>query len=258
MTSSTKPLKLSAHLAIDAQRKKADNQKITELHRLTQNPTTTSGMIKVYIPVAEDGQTFPPDSKKVQTRAREALEQLGEVLADLINTTGTKDASNTIAKADVVLDGEVLIHDAPVTFLLFLEKQLKDLRTFVDKMQELDPAHDWTFDLANNYYKTGVVMAQKTAKIQDTVVVVQATDKFPAQTKDTVKDVVVGHWATTQLSGAIPRSDKEGLLRRITRLEEAVKTAREQANLVEVIRVEVGQRLADYLLGPAILAPAKG
>ena len=70
--------------------------------------------------------------------------------------------------------------------------------------------------------------------------------------RDQIRDVVVGHWETTQLSGGIPHSDKEAILRRLTRLEEAVKTAREQANTVEIIPVEIGQVLMDLVLGPTI------
>jgi len=157
-----------------------------------------------------------------------------------------------VAKADVVLDGMVLIKDAPPVFLLFLEKSFRDLRTFLEKMLELDPALDWTFDPVTSVYRSATILTQKTAKIQDTITVVPPTDKHPAQIKDVVRDVVVGQWATTQLSGGIPISEKEAILRRITRLEEAVKTAREQANLQEVTRVEVGQSLMDFILGPFV------
>lgn len=250
MTSKT--LRLSAHLAIDSRRRKQAHETITELHRQTQLPAVMTGIIKTYVSATEEGQTYPSESKRVQLRARDAIEQLSEALAGLINTTGTKDYTNSIARADVVVDGKVLIKEAPPPFLLFLEKELRDLRTFIEKILELDPAQEWTYDAANGVYRTPATMTQKTAKIQDTVVVVQATDKFPAQVKDVTKDVVVGQWATTHLSAGLPRSEKEAILRRITRLEEAVKTAREQANLTEVVTVEVGQDVVQYLLGPSI------
>lgn len=249
---STKPKKLCAHLSILTRRQKDAVDKTTDLHRRTTNATIMTGRIRTYTPKAEDAQIPPSESQPVQLRALDALEQFGEAMSDIINTVGTREVTNMVAKADVVLDGKVLIKDAPPTFLLFLEAKLRDTRTFVEKMLELDPAQTWTFDAGQGVYKSEKIIKHTTAKVQDTVVVVQATDKFPAQVKDVVKDVVVGHWETTQLSGGIPRSDKEAILRRITRLEEAVKIAREQANTAEVVSVEVGQSLMDHLFGPTI------
>ena len=49
----------------------------------------------------------------------------GKVLA-------TQDFANCQAKANVVVDGQTILKEVPVTHLLFLEKQLVDLRTFID------------------------------------------------------------------------------------------------------------------------------
>ena len=38
-----------------------------------------------------------------------------------------------MAKADLVVDGVTLAKDLPVTYLLFLEKQLTELKAFVSK-----------------------------------------------------------------------------------------------------------------------------
>ena len=64
----------------------------------------------------------------------------------LFDITATKDWANCTARANVVLDGKPLLEDVPATYVLFLEKQLSDLHTFVGKMSELDPGSDWSVD----------------------------------------------------------------------------------------------------------------
>ena len=70
----------------------------------------------------------------------------------------TKDKANCNARADVKVDDTVIVKDAPVTFLLFLEKQLNDLKTFVGKIPTLSSDEDWTFDANANLYKTQSIL----------------------------------------------------------------------------------------------------
>jgi hypothetical protein len=83
-----------------------------------------------------------------------------------MDITATKDYANCHASADVVLDGQVLIQSAPATYLLFLEKQLSDLHTFVDKMPTLDETDDWTRDENSTLFKTAAIPTQRTKKVQ--------------------------------------------------------------------------------------------
>ncbi len=244
-------IKLNAHLAVDSRRRKAAHETITNLHKQTQSAQLMTGLTKTYTPTQDDGQPFPPEVKRVQIRVQDALAKVGEALTDLLNTTAIKDFTNMIAKADVVVDGKILLEGAPVTYLLFLEKELRDLRTFVEKFFELDAASEWVFNPNTGLHQTPPVTTQKTAKIQEAVVVVQATDKFPAQVKDQTRDVVIGNWTIVNHSGGMSASQKEKLLRRITKLEEAVKNARERANLVEIVEVSPGQALMKFLLDDA-------
>jgi len=47
-----------------------------------------------------------------------------------------------------------LLADVPVTYLLFLEKQLTDLRTFVDKLPVLDPSVVWLQDPSSGDWRS--------------------------------------------------------------------------------------------------------
>jgi hypothetical protein len=149
----------------------------------------------------------------------------------------------------VVVDGRTLIKDAPATYLLFLEKQLADLHTFVAKMAELDPGSDWNVDPGTGLFKTEPTATQRTKKLQRPIVLYDATEHHTAQTQLITEDVIAGQWVTIKYSGAIPAPRKKQLLNRIERLSNAVKFAREQANAVETSDLKVGRGVFDYLFG---------
>ena len=58
----------------------------------------------------------------------------------------TQDMGNTHAKADIKVNGQTILPNVPVTYLLFLEKQVVDLETFVTKLPSLDPSEVWEAD----------------------------------------------------------------------------------------------------------------
>src|SRR5439155_26486740 len=157
--------------------------------------------------------------------------------------------TNCTARADVVLDGQPLLTQVPVTYLLFLEKQLVDLHTFVRKLPVLDAADSWTYDASADCWATEPVQTGKTKKVPRNHVKAEASEKHPAQVEMYYEDVVVGHWKTVKFSGALPARRVNELLERVEKLQQAVKFAREEANGVDVTDQEVGDRVFRYLFG---------
>ncbi len=137
----------------------------------------------------------------------------------------------------------------PATYLLFLEKQLQDLHTFIAKMAELDPGSDWSVDPGTGLYKTEATLTQRTRKVQRPITLYEATKEHPAQTQLITEDVIAGSWITIKYSGAMPAPRKKQLLARIEKLSNAVKFAREQANAVEATDKKLGKEVFDFLFG---------
>jgi len=239
--------KINQILAIEKNKKTMLHKEITELHRQTQQPAVMTGHTKTFVPKEEDGETYPPEDRKVQLLHQDALDDLCDRLAALMDVTAAKDWSNCRARADVVVRGETFLKEVPVTYLLFLEKELTDLQTFVAKMVELDPALNWTFDPNSGQYRSDSTTTHKTKKLQKPIVLYPATPEHPAQTQLTTEDVVIGHWTTTNFSGAIPRPKKRRLLERIQELHDAVKFAREHANSLEAEEPRVGKKILAYV-----------
>ena len=152
-----------------------------------------------------------------------------------MNIVARKEWSNAsgATKANVEVDGKVLLEEVPVTYLLFLEKILTDFRTEMTKMPVLDASDVWSLDNESGLYKTAEVVQHRTKKTQKPVVMLQPTPEHPGQAVMVTEDVQVGTWGTVKSSGAMKAEDKRQILDRIEKLMNAVKQAREEANSVE-------------------------
>lgn len=241
--------KLHQVLAVEKGVKSRALRNLTEAYKSVQKPDFFNGMAKTYKANSEDGDQFPPEHKKVQIIASELLKDTSRSLIELFDVTAQKDYANCGARADVTVEGESqpVLRDVPVTLLLFLEKQLTDLHTFVSKIPVLDPAEDWSFDGNANIYKTPSTLTTKTKKLQKPIVLHPPTKEHPAQTQLITEDVIVGHWETIKHSGSLPGPQRADLLERIEALNKAVKFAREAANAAEAPKREIGRAIFDYL-----------
>ncbi len=240
--------KLNQVIAIEKGVKSRVYGEITDIHKTSQKPDLFNGFVKTYRKKDEEGEDYPPERKKVQMIADAMLSRAAELLTELFDVTATKDWGNCHAFADVEVDGQVLIKDAPVPYLLFLEKQISDLHTFVEKMPVLDEADDWSKDENSGLYKTSAIPTHRTKKVQKPIVLYEATKEHPAQTQIISEDIVVGYWDTVKHSGALPAPRKQLLLERIEKLAKSVKYAREQANAAESENQKIGKQIFDFLL----------
>jgi hypothetical protein len=240
-------VKLNQVIAIEKGVKSRALQEITEAHHSLQKPAILSGISRTYRPKDEEGEQLPPEATRVQMKAEEIIQKTSDVLTKLFDVVATKDWANCEAKADVVVDGNVLLSQVPATYLLFLEKQLVDVHTFIKKLPVLDASETWGFDASADCWATEPVQTTKTKKIPRNHVKAEATEKHPAQVEVYYEDVIVGNWRTVRFSGSLPAKRVNELLGRVDRLQEAVKFAREEANNLEVKEQKIGEKVFNYL-----------
>lgn len=236
-------MKLSQVIAIEKGIKTKAQAEVDVIYKAAQKPALFEGATKVYKKKAEDDEDVPGQKAIVQIKAKDALRDIASRWQGLFDVTAQKDFANCVAKADVVVDGTPLLTGVPITYLLFLEKQLTDLYTIISKFPTLDPAEVWQFDAAGSVYVTEPTLTTRTKKVNKAIVLYPATDKHPAQTQLVVEDVSVGTWEQRRFSGALPQDEKRTLLDKVERLQHAVKTAREAANTVDAPKVEVGAKV---------------
>jgi hypothetical protein len=247
MTYGRRVPKLNQIIAVEKGVKSRSFADLTEAHHKVQKAPLLAGISRTYQPKDEEGEQLPPESTKVQIRAEEVLREIATTLTRLFDVTATKDATNCVAKANVVVDDEPLLTDVPVATLLFLEKQLADLHTLVKKLPVLDTAESWSFNDSADCWSTEPVRTIRTKKVPRNHVKAEATEKHPAQVEVYYEDIAVGYWTTVKFSGALPATRVAQLLERVEKLQQAVKFAREEANGVTALDRHLGDKVFGYL-----------
>jgi hypothetical protein len=242
--------KLNQIIAIEKGVKNRSFTELTEAHHGVGKAALLAGLSRSYQPKDEEGEQLPPEATRVQVRVEEALRATAKSLTRLFDVTLTKDSANCQATADVTVDGQVLLGDVPVTYLLFLEKQLTDLYTFVRKLPVLDAAEAWSFNPSADCWSTEPVRTVRTKKVPRNHVKAEATEKHPAQVEVYYEDVPVGYWTTVKFSGALPATRVAQLVERVEKLLNAVRVAREEANGLEIVDRTAGDKVFGYLFGP--------
>jgi len=241
--------KLNQIIAIEKGIKSRSFQELTEAHHALQKTTLLAGISRTYRPKDEEGEQLPSESNRVQVRAEEIIRKTTEILSKLFDVTATKDWANCKAAADVVVDGKLLLSKVPASYLLFLEKQLVDIHTFVRKLPTLDTSEEWKFDPSADCWASEPNQTVKTKKVPRNHVKASATDKHPAQVEVYYEDVIVGYWRTVKFSGSLPAQKVNELLAKVEKLQQAVKFAREEANNLEVEDQKVGEKVFNYIFG---------
>lgn len=244
---------LSVLLALEKGARERAHQAKTALHREAQKPQLYDGLARVYSPRDDDGEVLPPENQHVRAHADDVLRQLADLLRRPWDLTATRDQTNRKAVADVTVTlgsglEATLLTDVPAVHLLWLEKQLADLHTFVAKMPVLDPGEQWTYDSALGHHRSEPKQTRHTKKVRRAHVLYEATEHHPAQVEPYTEDDAPGTWTTTKFSGALPWDRQRELLDRVVLLRDAVKAARERANLVQVVDVREADVLLRYVL----------
>lgn len=241
--------KLNQIVAVVSGKKTRNEKEFGDLNKLLQKHELFSGFNRTYEPLEQGGESLPPESKVAVKSVQEISSDAQAILVDTMDAVATQEKGNCGAKSDVLVDGDVVLSDVPIAVLLYLEKQLNDLHTFVGNFPTLDPAEQWKVDTNTGSYITDAVKAHRTKKIARPIVLYDATPEHPAQTQMIQEDVLAGYWTTIKNSTAIPASEKRAMLSRIGKLQEAVKVAREEANGIDVINFQIASPVLNYIFG---------
>ena len=240
--------KLHELVAIEKGVKQRCYNEITEIHNRSKSPDLFKGLHKEYKPLDEAGEKLPAETAKVQHTVADSLRRAAKLESEAIDVRASKDASNCLAKADVIVAGVTLAKDVPVSTLLDLEKRFKDCAKFISELPEQDSSEDWEVDPNDKQmFRTDVKQTHRTTKITDFKTVAAATEQHPAQVVQISKDVIAGYWHLRKFSGAISRDRKRELLDECNKRVDAIKQARERANATDAVSLEIGTSLFDFL-----------
>lgn len=239
--------KLNQIIAVVNGRKTQAKSLIEDIFHRLQKKELLQGLVRTYHPKDENGEQLPDERKGVQVVVPNAIDEAITEWVTLCDVVATQDMGNTLAKANITVDGTPLVKDVPVTHLLFLEKQLVDLSTFITKLPTLDPADNWVWDSNAGHYRSDVSETTRTKKVPKAFVKYDATPNHPAQVDVFNEEVQIGTYKLTKFSGAIPAQSKTQYQNRVRKLQEAVKCAREEANSTSIQDVQEGQAIFNYV-----------
>ena len=117
-------VRLCQVVALEKGTKNRVHQGFTEVHHNLMKPALLSGISRAYTPKDDDGEKFPSESTKVQLNAEDGIKRAKALLTEPFDITATKDYTNCVAKADVVVDGKTLARNAhgfsPLSLVLCL------------------------------------------------------------------------------------------------------------------------------------------
>lgn len=248
-------MKLCEAIAVLKGIKSQTYAQMTELDKLCQKELLFKGLSKTYEPLDADDPDRPDgETSLVQQSAEEIAGSIRDALTRYFDANAAVEVGNTHAKADVVVEGETILKDVPVTYLLFLEKQLNDLHTAVGRMPVLSPEFAWHHDAGRNCFSSDEVKKVRTKKTPR--VVMTATSKTTAKDGSVTEqqqgqvlqeDLPVGYWHTTYFSAALEPARRKQLLARINKLRDAVKQARERANGDKIEQPKFGDPLLGWI-----------
>lgn len=191
------------------------------------------------------------EHKAMVTTVPKKLEYTGHSFKAYLDAILQKESTNQKACADLVLDGEMMLKDAPATFLLALENKLKFYRALCDDIPTWAPGIDW---VADNAAGEGVYKALhpetslKTEQIIKPQVLYPATKEHPAQVDKISEQVPVGLFTRTRWTGTISPAQKSKLLGAVDNMIREVKQARMKANETPIVEGKIGEKLFNKIM----------
>jgi hypothetical protein len=238
----------------------AERARTTTLESFRSKQTHYTGLRRTFRPFAVEenaddqaAERLEAETKLAKTVASE-LEGALSIVAEAMTVGFQVDEANTRARADVVVDGETIASDMPATFLLQLERRLREIRSVFREAPTFDPVRLWTADPdadRAHVLRTEPVATIRKARARKYNVMVEATKEHPAQVDVVEVDEAVGEIRSYEWTGKLSIAKKTALVDQVDKLIAAVKQARSRANTVEVnTEIKIGKALAKFMLRP--------
>lgn len=189
-----------------------------------------------YFDEAQAATLNTTESKAMVTTVADKLDYMAPMVARYWDVYLSKEATNQEARADLVVDGQVIWANVPATVLLGLETKLKEIRPVYQAIPTLAPGVFWEKDATAGegvYRSRDPEVRFVTQNVLTAVELSPATKEHKAQVQAVPKDVPVARREVTQQSGMLSPAEKSDLLERIDLLIRAAKVARQQANNID-------------------------
>ncbi|MCK5535641.1 MAG: hypothetical protein KAI79_02380, partial [Bacteroidales bacterium] len=201
MTSNTA---LHEILAVETGLAETANRTQKETTKTLENKKTIfTGLLKSHIIFAEEDQNKVQanDIKEVESTVKEQLDYASNEIGRYWDSVYKKEEANQRAKADIIIDGVVLVKNIPSIVLLSMEKKLASLIGMYNAIPTLDASKAWeqdtTYPKANIFRTKHDKETQQSVTVRDFKEISAATKEFKAQMVEVSDVKVVGKFIQT-------------------------------------------------------------
>ena len=217
-----------------------------------KKPEHFDGLDRTFTSIEEDGKKLAPESKEVVTTVGEKILFAADQIANGFDASISKEMTNSsgTAKAVLTVSGKK-IGEYSATALLAMETHLTKIRRMYQAIPTRDGNVRWAedTDLGRGIVRTPETQVSRLEKRQKPTLLAEATPQHKAQVELVPYDAVVGSWKTIVRTGKISSAEKADLLERTDVVIDAVKSARAQANDVNVVETKVAGKLFKFING---------
>ena len=242
---------LAVEKELENEAKKVTEEAIITFQKKSDHFTSHHKKLELFDQSKSDETQAVEEHKEIVTTVEQKLNYVKKSIIRYFDAIGKKEATNQLAKANIILDnGDILIEDVPATLLLGLENRLVRIRDMYSAIPTLQPGINWVEDndKGKNIFKSEHdQIRNKTERAINSKILVNPTKEHPAQIEKWTEDKVVGKFITTFWSGMITPADKSKFLGRIDELIRCIKKARTRANGEEVKKFPIGEKLFNYI-----------
>ena len=219
---------------------------------------------KSYTPFEEGDKDIPEkDEKLMVTTVDERIAYTSKSIVNQINILASKEKTNQIAKANIVIKDdegkvvETIAEDVPVSALLQLEKKMQEYRKIYEAMPTFNTEKHWIkgtntlgvecYIIKDNEKKIRTRTETTTTMVDQNPI--KGSDKYPLIPEKVQITKPVGEYETVVKTGKISPKQKADTINRLDKVIKAIKFARTEANSVEVVEMNFGKTLVDYING---------
>lgn len=253
--------KLHELLAVEKEKNNALNKLVADTHTKFKKFEYFQGHVKTLKMIEDSAQNnvieqSAYEDRQLPTTVHETLDYVFQFWKQAEDITFQKNKTNQHAVADIVFRDEVIAKDVPVDELMGLEVRLDTVRKVFDAMPTLPAGVKWEPDNASgrpgSWVAANKETTTKTEKTMVPVVLYEATDKHPAQVKESTVDKTIGSYTLLKRCGAATSAQKAECIALVDDLICCVKQARMRANSVQASTDKIGQTIVDILMRPFV------
>jgi len=224
---------------------------MNESIKIFKEPKNFISFHKTYEPYLDDTTLYPDERLEMKTNVLDRINYTFKYIINYYDIAAKKEATNCMAKADLIVDGETIIENLPATLLLTLEKEFKQLLVVWKTLPTLPAQSEWETD---PNAKKGVVRLKhphkriRTKRVPDIITLAPATKEHPAQVTQGEKEINEGIWTQNEWCGSVSSAYKARMLENIELLIRGAKKARMRANKQEVSHLKIGKLIKNFII----------